>query len=199
MLRESVQPDKSSLLADSHSVYGWVSILLHWLTAIVIIALWILGKSILNAGPEEMDSRRALHVSIATSAWLVVLFRIIWRFRSGHPKVRGLAVRTHSIAKTAHYLMLLLLILMLLSGPVMVWAGGHSVSMFGIVSIPGPFGASQALRDLAWTVHSQAAVALLLLVIVHIGGALKHLMFHSDDTIVRMLWPVRQDNNETTE
>ena len=40
---------------------------------------------------------------------------------------------------------------------------------------------------------------LFVLVIVHIGGALKHLMFHTDDTIVRMLWPGRTDEKEAAE
>lgn len=189
MLRESAQATNASALTDTHSVYGWVSILLHWLTGLFIIVLWLVGKSILNAEPEEIDARRALHVSMAASAWLIVLLRIVWRFRSGHPRVRGLTDRTHRIAKTAHYIMLFLLLVMLLSGPVMVWTSGHPVLIFDAVSVPGPFAESETLREFAWTVHSRAALVLSILVVVHIGAALKHLMFHSDDTIVRMLWP----------
>ena len=189
MLRESVPAAETSALTDTQSVYGWVSILLHWLTAAFIIVLWILGKSILNSAPEEIDARRALHVSMAASAWLIVLLRIVWRFRSGHPRVHGLTDRTHRIAKTAHYIMLAVLLVMLLSGPVMVWASGRPVQIFDMVSIPGPFVESESLREMAWAAHSRAALALLILVVVHIGAALKHLMFHSDDTIVRMLWP----------
>ncbi|MDH3440436.1 MAG: hypothetical protein OEM63_06775, partial [Gammaproteobacteria bacterium] len=63
MLRESAQATNASALTDTHSVYGWVSILLHWLTGLFIIVLWLVGKSILNAEPEEIDARRALHVS----------------------------------------------------------------------------------------------------------------------------------------
>ena len=85
--------------------------------------------------------------------------------------------------------MLAVLLVMLLSGPVMVWASGRPVQIFDMVSIPGPFVESESLRKMAWAAHSRAALALLILVVVHIGAALKHLMFHSDDTIVRMLWP----------
>lgn len=199
MLQETKQAIDSPALTDTSSIYGWVSILLHWLTAVLIIALWIIGKSILDADPEEINARRALHISIAASAWLIVAFRIAWRFRSGHPKVRGLTNRTHNIAKTAHYVMLLLLLAMLISGPIMVWAGGHAVVIFGTVSIPGPLSESETLREFAWTVHSQAAIGLLLLVVLHIGAALKHLMFHSDDTIVRILWPTRPGNEGSPE
>ena len=174
---------------DSHTRYGWTSIALHWITAIAVIALWIVGKSIFVSEPDLVDARRSLHVSIAASAWLVLLLRVVWRFREGHPRVRGQTVRIHRIAKAAHYAMLALLLAMMLSGPLLVWAGGNHIGVFGLVSIPAPFAASDALRSLAWYLHSKAAMLLLVLVLLHIGGALKHLMFHSDDTIVRMIWP----------
>jgi len=187
MPRKSVQ--QIALMRDSSSTYGWTSILLHWITAIVVIALWFIGKSIFSVEPGAVDARRSLHVSVAAAAWLVILLRVVWRFREGHPRVRGQSLRIHRIAKAAHYAMLMALLVMLLSGPLMVWADGGNIDIFGLLSIPGPFGPSEALRSLAWYLHSKAAVVLFVLVLLHIGGALKHLMFHSDDTIVRMIWP----------
>jgi len=29
-------------------------------------------------------------------------------------------------------------------------------------------------------------------VLIHLGGTLKHIIFHEDDTIVRMLWPKKR-------
>ncbi len=189
MPQDKQQETATSGLVDTSATYGWVSIAMHWLTAIAVIALWILGQRIEAAGSVEIDTRRALHVSIAAAAWLVILFRIGWRFNTGHPKVRGLSSRIHLVAKLAHYLMLVLLLLMLLSGPLMVWAGGQAVEIFDSIAVPGPIGESAQLRDLAHSIHSAAARALFVLVLIHIGAALKHLMFHTDDTIVRMLWP----------
>ena len=190
-----MQQQESNLLDDA-SVYGWISILLHWVTAIAIIALWFLGKSIFASSTLEIDAQRSLHVSIAASVWLIVLARIIWRVRAGHPHVRGQTLLIHRIAKTAHYAMLIALLLMLVSGPVMVWAGGYPVGVFSLFAIPGPVPESESLRDLAWFVHSNSALLLLILVILHIGGALKHLMFHTDDTFARMIWPGKRENEE---
>ena len=180
---------RAAAIHDSHTRYGWTSIALHWITAIAVIALWVIGKSIFSSEPDFVDARRSLHVSIAAGAWLILLLRIVWRFRERHPRVRGQSLRIHRIAKAAHYAMLMLLLAMMLSGPLLVWAGGSPIGIFGLVSIPAPFAASDALRSLAWYLHSKAAMLLLVLVLLHIGGALKHLMFHSDDTIVRMIWP----------
>jgi cytochrome b561 len=185
-----------STLYDSDTVYGWISILLHWSTAVLIIALWFIGKGIMSASAEEIDARRSLHVSIAGASWLLILLRVAWRLRAGHPRIRGQTARIHQVAKSAHYLMVFAALLMLVSGPFLVWADGRPVSIFGAVTIPGPVGASESVRALAWSVHESMAVVLAVLVVLHIGGALKHLMFHSDDTIVRMLWPARPGEQE---
>lgn len=182
---------RQRVLCDSASAYGWISIAIHWLTAALIIVLWFVGKGIGNTPVGEVELQRALHVSIAGSAWLLLAARVIWRVRSGHPHVRGQSLFIHRVAKSAHYAMLALLLFMLLSGPILAWSRGDPIVVFGLVSIPGPFRASESVSNLAWFVHSNAAMLLFWLVILHIGGALKHLMFHKDDTFVRMIWPDR--------
>lgn len=192
MLQEKEQHPAQSALHDTNSIYGWISILLHWVTAVVIIVLWFIGKSIMTVDSENVDAQRQLHVSIAASAWLVILIRVYWRFRSGHPRINGQTLLIHRIAKTAHYAMLIATALMLVSGPMMVWSGGNPIAIFSLLSIPGPIGEAESIRDLAHTVHTNTAWFLFWMVLLHIGGALKHLMFHNDDTIARMIWPGRQ-------
>jgi cytochrome b561 len=196
MLQEKEQREARSNLYDRESVYGWISIFLHWVTAIVIIALWLIGRNIANTQSDGVDAMRQLHVSIAASAWLVILIRVVWRFRSSHPHVNGQTLFIHRIAKVTHYTMLLAVVLMLISGPTMVWSSGNSINIFGWFSMPGPIGESESIRDFAWFVHSNSAWLLLWLVLLHIAGTLKHLMFHADDTIVRMLWPGKKTRDQ---
>lgn len=187
--------DRHARLYDTGSIYGWISILLHWVTAVIVIALWFLGRSIMNLPLEEADGRRGLHVSVAATAWLLLILRAAWRFRSGHPHARGQSDFIHRIAVIAHYAMLTVLLLMLLSGPLMVWAGGRPIVIFDAIRIPGPIAEAETLGDLARFIHSNAAMVLFWLVILHIGGALKHLMFHTDDTFARMIWPGKDSRN----
>lgn len=189
MLQEKEHQEAQSKLYDSDTVYGWISILLHWVSAVVVIVLWFIGESILNVPTDETDVRRQLHISIAASAWLVILFRVIWRLRSGHPHLKGQTLLIHRVAKITHYAMLIALALMLVSGPMMVWSGGGPIAIFDRFSIHGPIGESESIRVFARFVHSNMAFLLFWLVLLHIGGALKHLMFHSDDTIARIIWP----------
>ena len=166
------QDPKNSTLLDQPDSFGWVSIIVHWLTTIIIIALWFIGRSIAEQDSlEAMDARRSLHVTIALTAWLLLLFRIIWRLRMHHPRAKGQSLFIHRVARTVHYAMLAGIALMMVSGPVMVLFNNDTATAVALL------------------VHSNAALAMLALVLIHIGGTLKQIIFHEDDTIVRMLWP----------
>lgn len=169
--------------------YDWVSIGVHWLSAGLIIALWIAGKSI--DGAADADAQRSLHMLLGVSAWLVLAFRIIWRLRQGHPRVAGISDLVHRVAKGAHFAMLAVLTVLLFSGPLMAWANGAAIPAPGAAAIPAPFPPSESLAAVARGAHELCANVLLFLVLLHVAGALKHLMFANDDVFVRMLWPGR--------
>lgn len=166
---------KSSSLFDKNNSFGWLSIGLHWLATLAIILLWFLGQSIASQSVEQIDARRSLHVTLGLLAWLPLIARIAWRFKSGHPHVNGQTLMTHKLAKAAHYAMLFVLLVMLVSGPIMAW------------TMP----TRGDLAEFMFMLHSNAAKALAVLVILHILAALKHLMFHEDETVARIFVPRR--------
>jgi cytochrome b561 len=72
------QDAKNSTLLDQPDSFGWVSIVVHWLTTIIIIALWFIGRSIAEQDSvADIDARRGLHVTIGLTVWLLLLFRIV--------------------------------------------------------------------------------------------------------------------------
>lgn len=160
-------------LYDRADSFGWISIALHWTTAVAIIALWFIGKSISSQPPGEIDVRRGLHIAIGLACWLPLLARIIWRFRIAHPRAVGQSMRIHHVARFIHFTMLVLLMVMLISGPLMAWAITDKPELFENV----------------YRVHALSANILFALVVLHVLGTLKHLMFHEDETIARMIWP----------
>ncbi len=162
-------------MLDQPDSFGWISILTHWLTTVLVIALWFVGRSITEQGSlEAIDARRNLHITIALSSWLLLLFRIVWRLRTHHPRATGQSLFIHRFARTVHYIMLAVLSLMMISGPIMAWVD------------------SKTITDTAYVLHSNSANVLFGLVLLHLGGTLKHIIFHEDDTIVRMLWPKKR-------
>lgn len=176
---------------DQPDRFGWISISLHWLTAVAVIALWYLGWSLDLLDPDEADAQRRLHMSIGISAWLLVAARIVWRLRSAHPRARGLGNLTHRIARASHYVLLAALSFMLMSGPLMAWASGMPIPVFGWFNVPGPVGESPALQSLMHNIHVSSANVIFIITVLHIAAAFKHLMFHDDDSFAGMLWPGR--------
>ena len=164
---------KQSSLYDQPDSFGWISIALHWATATAICLLWFLGNSISYLPALEADSRRSLHIAIGLSIWALLAGRIVWRILSPYPQVRGQTELSHKSARIAHYTILAVLVVMIISGPIMAWALPDNTEL-----------ASRAL-----SFHSLAATALLILVVLHVLAALKHLMFHDDETISRIFVP----------
>lgn len=161
-------------LKDKPDSFGWISIALHWATAAIVLAMWFIGQSISGQSSlESIDARRDLHITIGLLSWALLAGRIVWRTRNAHPRVAGQTLRTHRIARSVHYVMLGLLGVVIISGPLMAWVGSLGSPFFSFLH----------------TVHQIAANVLFAFIVVHILASLKHLMFHEDDTIVRMLMP----------
>lgn len=161
------------LIGKSDS-FGWISIALHWTTATIVLAMWFIGQSIYaQSSVDSIDAQRNLHIIIGLLSWALLAGRIAWRIRNGHPRVAGQTLRTHRIARSVHYLMLGLLGVMIITGPIMAWLGSWGSPLFSFLH----------------TVHRIVANVLFALIVVHILASLKHLMFHEDETIVRILMP----------
>jgi len=179
---------------DTRTGYGWISIALHWLTAIAILTIWFIGSSIeadLTAGSE---STLRLHTSIAISAYVLLWFRIAWRFKQGHPDaLPGQAGLFYEIGKYTHYAILIALGVMLISGPLMVWSRGTPIYVFDWFTIPGPFGASMDVFTFTHTVHVWCSRIIIIGTALHLGGVYKHAAFNQDGTFSKMLVAARDD------
>jgi cytochrome b561 len=180
-------------LKDTATGYGWVSIALHWITAIVIIYMLYLGSSIGNLAGEARDAAILRHTSLAIASYAVLLGRIVWRFYYGHPgpttEQRGWAF---TFGKWCHFIMLIALSLMLVSGPLMHWSYGNDIVVYGWFVIPSPLETSLALAAFLHTVHAYSAVVVFVGFLLHIGGVYKHTAFNQDGTLAKILFPGRE-------
>ncbi len=175
-------------LKDTGAGYGWISIALHWITAIGILYLLYLGNTIGGAEPEARDAAVLRHTSIAIVLYAVFLIRIVWRLYYGHPlptpEQRGWAF---TLGKWTHMIMVYALALMLVSGPMMQWAYGNEIGVFDWVSVPSPFPASFPLAAALHTVHAWSALVIFVGFLLHIGGVYKHTAFNQDGTLAKII------------
>jgi len=183
-------------LKDTATGYGLISILLHWITAILILYLLYLGSTI---GSQEGDARRLAvdrHTSVAIASYLLLLGRVIWRFVYHHPgptdEQRGWAF---TMGKWTHYAITGAIIVMLVTGPLMQFNYGRDIHVFDWFVIATPFGTNFGAATFLHSVHTASALFIFLGILLHVGGVYKHTAFNQDGTLAKIIIPGRQSGH----
>jgi len=175
---------------DSQTGYGWVSILLHWITAVAIVYMLFLGNSIAANQGEARAQALNLHTSVGLANYVVLWGRIVWRAVCGHPgPMPGQAGFFYMLGKWTHYVLLAALAVMLVSGPAMAWASGTEIAVFDWFSIPAAAEPNFRLRDSLHSLHRSSAIAIFIGIVLHLGGVYKHTAFNRDGTFIKMIVP----------
>ena len=179
-------------IRDTANGYGSGSILLHWVTAAIIVAMLYIGSTIEGVAGDERQSVLVLHTSIAITSYAVLWLRIIWRFIYGHPGPLAKQGRFFFfLGKWVHAGMLVALAVMLISGPFLVWTMGEPIRVFDWFSIPSPLEASFEVNAVLHAAHRWAAIVLFVTILLHIGGVYKHTAFNQDGTLTKMIIPAK--------
>jgi cytochrome b561 len=93
------------------------------------------------------------------------------------------------IATAVHYVLVMLIALMLVTGPLMAWYGHIPVAFFQWFSLPSLVEANAAKAQLVHQLHVLGATSILVLVLVHVAGTLFHVIFRKDGTLDKILLP----------
>jgi cytochrome b561/polyisoprenoid-binding protein YceI len=188
-------------LASSATAYGAVTKSFHWLTALLILANLPLGwvaaemahEIAATGGSEAQVARAALlfsiHKTTGVAVFFVALLRILWALTQRKPGLlNGDRPLEAWAAETAHWLLYGSLVAVPLSG----WV--HHAATTGFAPIWWPFGQdlpfvpkSEALSQIAATLHFLFVVVLAGALAAHVAGALKHHLIDGDATLRRML------------
>jgi cytochrome b561 len=163
---------------------------LHWLMALMIIGLCIVGWQMqgLPNGPEKLKVY-ALHKSMGITVLVLALLRLLWRLADGRPKYPPSMPRWQRLASSAaHGSLYLFMIAMPISGWLFNSASNFPLRWFNLFSVPALSGPDAALKANAGAAHLALFWVFFVLFILHVGAALKHHWFDRDDTLRRM-WP----------
>lgn len=177
-------------LKNSNARYGLVAIVLHWLVALTVIGLAILGLWMVDLSYYSPYYRTGpfWHKSIGMTLFAVLVLRLLWRTCNPRPEHLPNHRRWElNLAAAVHGLLYLLLFVIVLSGYLISTETGQGVSVFGWFEVPALISHLPAQADRAGAVHYWAAMGVLGLAALHALGALKHHFFDRDDTLRRML------------
>lgn len=164
---------------------------LHWLVAIMVIATMPIGMAMQQEGLARptQDLLYILHKNGGVILLLLVLLRLVWRARHPAPPMpASLPGWQVAVAKLTHWLLYGLLLVMAISGYIRVAAGGFPIEMLDALGIPKLVPRSDSLAETAKAIHGTARFGLALLILMHIGAALQHLLIKRDGVFGR-IWP----------
>lgn len=168
--------------------YSWPAIALHWLAALFIIGGFVLGLSMVDLpfSPQRIKYY-SWHKWIGITIWLLALLRLIWRLLSPPPPPLPMPAWQRRAATATHHFLYALMLLIPVSGWLYSSAAGVSVVYLGLVPLPDLVAASKPLAADLKLLHKALNVSLLMLVLLHVGAALKHQLLDRDETLARML------------
>lgn len=169
--------------------YTTFAMVLHWLMALVITGLFVLGIYMhdLPFSPTKLQLY-SWHKWVGVCVFLLVLIRLAWRLTHRPPALpahmQGL-VRV--AAHAGHHILYLLMLAVPLSGWLMSSAKGFQTVLFGVLPIPDLLTKDPALAGILQPLHFALNMLLLVVVIGHVAAALKHHLIDKDDVLTRML------------
>ncbi|WP_047535051.1 cytochrome b [Methylotenera sp. N17] len=189
--------------------YTKTAVVLHWLIAIAIFAMFALGwymSELPKEGPKQMGfdlfdlgiytwqlseevTLRTfyfnLHKSVGVTILALVIFRLLWRITHKPPALlSSYSAFERKLATGAHHLLYLLMVVLPVSGLLMTLYSKYGLKWFGLEFLPGLD--NKGLRDVFKESHEIIGIVILVVIAIHILGALKHKFIDKDTTLQRM-------------
>ncbi len=164
--------------------YGSLAIALHWISAVAILALLVLGfraASLADAGQKAALLR--LHVPLGALVLVLTVARVAWWFFDRRPDdPAGQRPWQSRTAHAVHGLLYLVLIVMGTSGIGLLILSGAGGVLFLGASGPLP----QFSDFPPMIVHAAGAFTMAALICFHFGAALYHQFYQRDRLLARM-------------
>ncbi|MEM8987437.1 MAG: cytochrome b [Pseudomonadota bacterium] len=182
--------------------YTAVAIALHWAIAISILALLPVGVimgELENGNPWKFQLYQ-LHKSFGIVVLLLSVARLAWRFTHPVPPLPdGMKAWERAAARGAHVGFYGLIFLIPFTGWAMVSASPWNIptKLFGVVPWPHipiikDLEDKRGAEEIFYILHGYLAFAAIVLIVLHVGAALKHHIINKDDVLIRMLPVLRR-------
>ena len=165
--------------------YSKRMVIVHWLTLAVLVAAWFLGDVVHDArkaGGADIAGY-VLHAAVGGAVLLLTLARLAFRGKDGVPAPIS-TTPMDKVAKGIHHALYVVLILLPVSGMMQILTSdvSRAIAAGDATLLPAKF-AGVAAHE----VHEVLVTVLIVLVAVHVLGALKHAVIDRDGLLRRML------------
>ncbi len=176
-------------MSSSSEKYALPAIVLHWLLAALVFALYGLGWYMVEIpkGTPPVAYFYNLHKSIGLVAAVPIVWLICWRATHAVPPLPASMPRWRVKASEAnHLLFYICLVVMTLSGFIESNFTKYGIKFFGY-QLPVVGWEDKAIYYLFNRIHVYTSYLFAALIAVHITAALQHLLLEKDGVFQRML------------
>lgn len=166
--------------------YSKRMVIVHWLTLALLIAAWFLGEELAESTDESMATLAGylVHGAAGAAALLMTLSRLLFRRKDGTPAPVGNGLMD-KVATGIHHALYTVLFLLPVSGMMTVLTSDAGKALLaGDVSLLPKDGGYEHVA--AHEVHEVLVTVLIVLVAVHLLGAIKHQFIMKDGLMERM-------------
>lgn len=159
------------------------TVVTHWLTAILIIILFPLGKYMEGLEPIEKMGLIKVHAGLGILVLLLTIFRTYFFFKHERPEdLKTGSKFNDKLAVWIHNIFYFLLFGIAISGIVVMVLGGYGDAISsGDTSLIKPHAEIPPLKG-----HGIMALIMMVLLVLHILGAIKHYVLTKENTLKRI-------------
>ncbi len=176
-------------LRNTTDRYGSLSIALHWLMVLLMIAVYVFANMIdtYPKGSAGRDLMKTWHFMIGLTILATVLVRIVVTLTSVSPRITpSLPAKQNLAAKAMHFALYALMLCLPIAGWLILSASGKPIPFYGL-QLPALIGENKELGRTIKEVHEAGGTIGYFLIGLHALAGLYHHYFVKDDTLLRML------------
>ena len=175
-------------LSNTSNRYGWLSKTFHWLSALLVIGLFLLGQWMIDLDYYHKWYRDStmLHMSFGIVLCLMTVARLIWLKISPKPTSvnTGFSKR---LEKIGHWSLYAFLFGLFISGYLIFTADGRGIHFFNWIELPALITGLPDQEDNAGEIHEIISYLLIGSASIHALISIWHHFWLKDNTLKRML------------
>jgi cytochrome b561 len=174
---------------DDIDSWGAPAKLFHWVMAALIFLQIALGLTAVGwrISPTKLNLF-VWHKSTGMLILALLTLRVLWRLSHHAPALPGEMPLWERVgAHLSHVLLYALMIALPLTGWVISSASNVPFRIFWAIPLPAITAPDKAVTDLFATIHGWLVTLLALVLVAHIGAALRHHYVKRDSVLTRML------------
>lgn len=159
------------------------TVVIHWLTAILILALFPLGKFMEGLEPAEKMGLIKVHAALGIVVFLLTIFRTYLFFKKPRPEDLKTGSKIFDkLAVWIHNIFYFILFGIAISGIAVMVLGGYGDALSsGDHTLIKPHSEIPPLKG-----HSIMALIMMVLLVLHVIGVIKHYILTKENTLKRI-------------